>query len=149
MNSVNITGRITKQPELKTKQGGGAYCYFCLAVDNGKDKNGEKLTEFIDCIAYNNQANFIGSYVNKGDMLELNGRLHTSIKEDSEGNKTKRVTVVAFNVGICSKSNKEATPAAAPDTEKQPQPEPAKDVVAALDKLNNNTVEPSELPFEI
>ena len=147
MNSVNITGRITKQPELKTKQDGGAYCYFCLAVDNGKDKNGEKLTEFIDCIAYNNQANFIGSYVNKGDMLELNGRLHTSIKEDSEGNKTKRVTVVAFNVGICSKSNKETTPAAAPNTE--PQPEPAKDVVAALDKLNNNAVEPSELPFEI
>ena len=136
MNSVNITGRITKQPELKTKQDGGAYCYFCLAVDNGKDKSGQKLTEFIDCIAYNNQANFIGGYVNKGDMLELNGRIHTSIKEDSEGNKTKRVTVVAFNVGICSKSNRDTT--AAPENE----PAPAQDIKPVA-------VEPSGLPFEI
>lgn len=129
MNSVSITGRITKDPELRTKQDGGGYCYFCIAVDAGKDKDGQKQTEFIDCIAYNQQANFIGSYAKKGDMLELCGRLHTSIKEDTEGNKTKRVTVVAFSVAICSRANREATPA--------PQPEPETAPTAA------------ELPFEI
>ena len=136
MNSVSITGRITKDPELRQKQDGGGYCYFCIAVDAGKDKDGNKQTEFIDCIAYNQQANFLSTYAKKGDMLELCGRLHTSIKEDSEGNKTKRVTVVAFSVGICSKANKESTP--------EPQPAPAKE--------DPKTVTPetaAELPFEI
>lgn len=145
MNSVNITGRITKDPELKTKQDGGGYCYFCIAVDAGKDKNGEKLTEFIDCIAYNQQANFLSTYAKKGDMLELCGRLHTSIKEDSEGNKIKRVTVVAFNVGICSRANKDTTP--------EPQPEPAKVEGKSLDEFTDpKDVTPetaAALPFEI
>ena len=136
MNSVSITGRITKDPELRQKQDGGGYCYFCIAVDAGKDKNGEKVTEFIDCIAYNQQANFLSTYIKKGDMLELCGRLHTSIKEDSEGNKTKRVTVVAFSVGICSKANKEATP--------EPQPEPAKE-----DPKDVTPETAAALPFEI
>lgn len=147
MNSVSITGRITKDPELKTKQDGGGYCYFCIAVDAGKDKNGEKQTEFIDCITYNQQANFLSSYAKKGDMLELCGRLHTSTKEDSEGNKIKRVTVVAFNVGICSKANKEATP------EPQPEPAPAKVESKSLDEFTDpKDVTPetaAELPFEI
>lgn len=147
MNSVSITGRITKDPELKTKQDGGGYCYFCLAVDNGKDRNGEKLTEFIDCIAYNQQANFISSYAKKGDMLELCGRLHTSIKEDTDGNKTKRVTVVAFSVAICSRANKEAAPAP------QTAPQPAKVEGKSLDEFTDpKDVTPetaAALPFEI
>lgn len=147
MNSVSITGRITKDPELRQKQDGGGYCYFCIAVDAGKDKNGEKLTEFIDCIAYNQQANFLSTYAKKGDMLELCGRLHTSIKEDSEGNKTKRVTVVAFSVGICSKANKETTP------EPQPEPEPAKVEGKSLGEFTDpKDVTPetaAALPFEI
>ena len=62
MNSVNLTGRITKDPELKPKGNGeGSYLFFCLAVDAGKDKTGEKLTEFIDCLAYNQQASFLSS----------------------------------------------------------------------------------------
>ena len=145
MNSVSITGRITKDPELKTKQDGGGYCYFCIAVDAGKDKDGQKQTEFIDCIAYNQQANFLSTYAKKGDMLELCGRLHTSTKEDSEGNKIKRVTVVAFNVGICSKANKEATPA--------PQTAPAKVEGKSLDEFTDpKDVTPetaAALPFEI
>ena len=150
MNSVNITGRITKDPELKTKQDGGGYCYFCIAVDAGKDKNGEKLTEFIDCITYNQQANFLSTYAKKGDMLELCGRLHTSTKEDSEGNKTKRVTVVAFNVGICSKSTRETT-TAAPDTEKQPEPAKVegKSLGEFADPKGVTPETAAALPFEI
>lgn len=147
MNSVSITGRITKDPELRQKQDGGGYCYFCIAVDAGKDKNGEKQTEFIDCIAYNQQANFLSTYAKKGDMLELCGRLHTSIKEDSDGNKTRRVTVVAFSVGICSRANKEATP------EPQPEPQPAKVEGKSLDEFTDpKDVTPetaAALPFEI
>ena len=111
MNSVCLTGRITRDPELKTKQDGtGAYCFFCIAVDAGKDKSGERLTDFIDCIAYNQQASFLDTYVNKGDLIEVCGRLHTSIKEDSEGKKEKRTTIIAFSVGRLQAKTTEEKP---------------------------------------
>lgn len=136
MNSVNITGRITKDPELKPKGNGeGSYLFFCLAVDAGKDKNGEKLTEFIDCLAYNQQAIFLSSYAKKGDLIELSGRIHTSNIEDSAGNKTKRYTVIANNVGIASSKAREQAPATATPSEKIATPiEPAT---------------PDSLPFEL
>ena len=102
MNSCNFTGRLTKDPELKTKQDGGKYVYFCLAVDAGKNKAGEKQTEWIDCIAYDKRAEYLSSYCIKGTSIEVSGRLHTTLQETSDGNKTKRYTVYADNVGILS-----------------------------------------------
>lgn len=136
MNSVNITGRITKDPELKPKGNGeGSYLFFCLAVDAGKDKTGEKLTEFIDCLAYNQQASFLSSYARKGDLIELSGRIHISSVEDSAGNKTKRYTVIANNVGIASSKQREQATATATPSEKIATPiEPAT---------------PDSLPFEL
>lgn len=139
MNSINLTGRITKDPETKQKTNGdGSYVYFCLAVDAGKDKSGNKITDFIDCIAYNQQANFLGTYAKKGDMLEVSGRLHTSLQEDEQGNRTKRVTVVAFNVGIISSKREQA---AKPETVA-----PAKPIEPTVEP---DTVDGSELPFEL
>ena len=105
MNSINLTGRLTKDLELKQKQNGdGSYAFFTIAVDEGKDKNGQKLTEFIDCIAYNQQANYLSTYAGKGDLIEVSGKLHVSLREEADGSKSKRVTVKAFNVGINSKA---------------------------------------------
>lgn len=139
MNSVNLTGRLTKDPELKEKQSGdGSYTFFCIAVDGGKDKNGEKLTDFIDCIAYNQQANFLSTYAKKGDLVEVSGKIHTSSREDEQGNKTKRVTIVAFSVAIISSKNKEAA-----KTEETAKPEtPAK-------PETEKTAPPDILPFEL
>ena len=136
MNQVFLVGRITKDPELKPKGNGeGSYLFFCLAVDAGKDKQGEKLTEFIDCLAYNQQASFLSSYARKGDLIELSGRIHTSSVEDSAGNKTKRYTVIANNVGIVSSKQREQAPATATPSEKITTPiEPAT---------------PDSLPFEL
>ena len=141
MNNVNLVGRITRDPELKNNTDNTrSYVFFCLAVDGGKDKDGEKITDFIDCIAYNKQAEYIGQYVKKGYLLELGGRIHTSTREDSEGNKTKRVTIVVYNVGILSGGAKTET--------NKPQPsEPQPSAGAVVDP---NTGEPvNELPFEI
>lgn len=126
MNSVNITGRITKDAEAKERQDGGLYCYFCVAVDAGKDKNGDRITEFIDVIAYNQTANYLSTYVKKGDLIEVSGRLHTTLKEDSEGRKEKRVTVIAFSVNrLQAKTSEGKAPSApkeqiAPDSEDLP-----------------------------
>lgn len=102
MNSCNFSGRLTKDPELRIKQDGGKYTYFCLAVDAGKNKDGEKQTDFIDFVAYEKRAEFLLNYCIKGTLLELNGRLHTYTKELSDGNKTKAYIIYADNIGILS-----------------------------------------------
>ena len=141
MNSCNFTGRITKDPELRQKaDGSGCYIYFCLAVDSGKDKDGNKQTEFIDCITYNKTAEFLANYIKKGYLLGVTGALHISQVEDSEGNKTKRATVKVFGVENLTPRAQETT------TEAKPEP-----VNVDLSKLSNQkeTAEPTELPFEI
>ena len=123
MNSVILTGRITKDPEVKTGKNGGSYLLFCLAVDGGKDTEGNKITDFIDCVAYKAQADFMGKYVVKGTLLEICGKLHTSSKEDSEGNKIKRTNVKVDNVGILVKPpvTSETTKEATPESETKPE----------------------------
>ena len=134
MNTVCLTGRLTRDPEQKQKTNGeGSYSYFTIAIDSGKDKQGEKITEFIDCIAYNQQANFLASYAKKGYLIEALGRLHTSVREEADGSKTKRVTVIAYSVSILASVN---APANKPAQE-QATPTPAQEVDAGA------------LPFEI
>ena len=131
MNTCVFTGRITKDPEIKLKaDGSGKYCYFCLAVDAGKNNKGEKQTEFIDCITYDKTAEFLGNYIKKGYLLAITGALHISLTEEADGNKTKRATVKVFTVDNLTPRQQNTT--TAPTT-----PEPA-------------TSEPEpDLPFEI
>lgn len=102
MNTCNFTGRLTKDPELRIKQDGGKYTYFCLAVDAGKNKDGEKQTDFIDFVAYEKRAEFLVNYCIKGSLLEVNSRLHTYTKELNDGSKTKSFILYADNIGILS-----------------------------------------------
>lgn len=117
MNNCSFIGRLTKDPELKLKQDGGKYAYFCLAVDAGKNKNGEKLTEFIDFVAYDKRAEFLTTYCIKGTLLEVIGRLHTYTKELSDGNKAKVFIMYADNIGILGggKPKEQPAQAEAPD----------------------------------
>ena len=119
MNNCNFTGRLTKDPELKAKQDGtGSYLFFTIAVDAGKDKNGDKLTDFIDCCSNGQSATFLSTYAHKGDLIEVIGRLHTSSREDENGNKFKRYTVMVNHTGILSKKEPtEAKPAEPDDSE--------------------------------
>ena len=78
MNKVFLIGRITKDVELRHSQKGVANVSFTIAVDRQfKDVNGEKLTDFINCVAWNKQAEFLARYVIKGNMLAIDGRLQT------------------------------------------------------------------------
>lgn len=97
MNNISLVGRITKDPELRTTPSGNLCLLFSLAVDRGyKDANGEKITDFIPCIAWNTQATFIGNYVNKGNLLEVSGIL-TTRKYQNDSGETKTIIEVLVN----------------------------------------------------
>ena len=74
MNRVILTGRITKDPEIRYSSQGIAVLSFSLAVDRQtRDASGARQADFFNCTAFRNQAEFISRYVKKGYMLCVEG----------------------------------------------------------------------------
>ena len=101
MNTCNFTGRLTKDPELKTTQSNKKCLNFCIAVDGIKDKDGNTTADFIDCVAWNKSAEIIAQYARKGSKLGISGRLHTTINEVN-GEKRKYTEIVVSSTGAAS-----------------------------------------------
>lgn len=108
MNSISLTGRITKDPEAKYRTDGSPYCLFTIAVDDGKDTEGNRKAIFVDCIASKVSAEFLAKYVKKGNMLAVTGSLNIREVEDSNGNRAKFTSVRAFNVENLTPRQQEA-----------------------------------------
>ena len=99
MNLVVVSGRMTRDPELKYTSGGKAYTTFTLAVQKTKDE-----AEFIDCVAWEKTAETIAEYFRKGNRILINGKIVTSTYE-SNGEKRKSVKVQAFNFEFIDSKN--------------------------------------------
>lgn len=95
MNNVALTGRITKDLELKYTQNGKAYCRFTLAVDRGLSKekkqeaeaNGQPTVDFINCIAWGTTAEVLNKYTAKGKKILVNGSIETGSYTVQDGSK--------------------------------------------------------------
>ena len=100
LNHITIMGRLTRDPELRRTGSGIAVASFTVAVDRdfGKNENGEKETDFIDCVAWRNTAEFVSKYATKGRMVVVSGRLQIRSWTDKDGNKRRTAEVVADNV---------------------------------------------------
>ena len=99
LNHITIMGRMTRDPELRRTASGVAVASFTLAVDRDfSPKEGEKETDFIDCVAWRNTAEFVFKYFSKGRMAVASGRLQIRGYTDKEGNKRRAAEVVADNV---------------------------------------------------
>lgn len=100
LNHIVLMGRLTRDPELRRTGSGTAVANFTLAVDRdfGKNESGEKETDFIDCLAWRNTAEFVSKYFTKGRMAVVSGRLQIRSWTDKDGNKRRTAEVVADNV---------------------------------------------------
>ena len=100
LNHIVIMGRLTREPELRRTATGTAVASFTLAVDRdfGKGENGERETDFIDCVAWRQTGEFVSKYFTKGRMAVVSGRLQIRNWTDKEGNKRRTAEVVADNV---------------------------------------------------
>lgn len=88
LNKAIIMGRITHDLEIRQTQSGTAVLQFTVAVDRNYSKDGgEKQTDFINCVAWRQTAEFIGRYFGKGRMIAVDGRLQTRTYEDKNGTK--------------------------------------------------------------
>ena len=108
-NNYILMGRLTHPPKLKATPNGNNVVKFSLAVGWSKTTtDGEKQTDFIDCVAWNKTAEFICKYFKKGEPIIVEGRLETRQYEDKQGNKRKASEVIVREVNFCaSKNNKD------------------------------------------
>lgn len=95
INSTVIVGRLTRDPEVKQTQSGISVCNFTLAVDRQYKSGDERLTDFIDCVAWRHTADFLGKYFSKGDPVGVTGHIQTRNWETDDGQKRKAVEVFA------------------------------------------------------
>ncbi len=103
MNKVLLLGRLTKDIELKEFGKGkekGNVCRFSIAVRDGVDADGEQLTQFINCVAWNKSAQLLADYVHKGDQVALEGRITQNDYETEDGEKRYSFQVVVSNVEL-------------------------------------------------
>ena len=129
LNVCTIMGRMTRDPELRRTGSGVAVASFTVAVDRdfGKNENGEKETDFVDCVAWRQTGEFVSKYFKKGSMAVVSGKLQIRSWTDKDGNKRRTAEVVADNVyfGDSKKSesytgNTSGYPAVAPAQEFEP-----------------------------
>lgn len=98
LNHVILQGRLTKDPELRKTQNGISVTNFTLAVDRDFKSNGQKETDFINCSAWRQTAEFLSRFFGKGRMVLLEGRIEVRSYQDKEGNKRTAWDVVADRV---------------------------------------------------
>lgn len=98
MNSVCLVGRMTRDAELKYTASNIAVATFSLAVNrNFKDANGERETDFINCVIWRQQAENLANWAKKGALIGITGRIQTRSYENQQGQRVYVTEVVAEN----------------------------------------------------
>ena len=108
MNTVILTGRVTKDIETRDTSTGRKVASFTIAVDR-RTKDG-KATDFFDCVAWGKTAELLGEYVKKGNNIFISGKLATRQWTDQSGNKRYTTEVVAENIQMLDRKPKENKP---------------------------------------
>ena len=145
LNLITIMGRLVRDPDYRTTGSGLSVSNFSVAVDRDfKTDSGEKETDFIDCVAWRNTAEFVTKYFRKGSMVVVSGRLQIRSWTDKDGNKRRTAEVVADNVYFAEskrQSDSNSGSAPAPAMSYQPPVAPSGADFALLDG------DDAQLPF--
>ena len=97
MNNVILTGRLTRDPDVRYSQGDRpmAVARFTLAVDRSYKKDGEKIADFIRCVTFGKTAEFIEKYFRQGTKINLRGWIRTGSYTNRDGQKVYTTEVIA------------------------------------------------------
>lgn len=94
MNSVQLIGRLTKDPEVRYTDGGASIARFSIAVDRRFKQEGGESADFINCVAFGKTAEFIEKYFTKGKKIAITGRIQTGNYTNKDGQKVYTTDVV-------------------------------------------------------
>lgn len=111
MNTINLTGNICQDIELKQTNSGKSVINFNLAVKRPFTKD---TTDFIPVVVWEQPAEFLSKYAHKGSKIAVSGKLTSRNYEDKDGNKRTALEVVADTVEMCETASKNDTQGAQP-----------------------------------
>lgn len=118
LNVVAIMGRLVADPELRTTPAGHSVCSFRIACDRSYVQQGqERQADFIDIVAWRQQADFVSKYFQKGSMIAVEGSLQTRNYQDKNGSNRTAVEVVANNISFAGSKRQDGQ--SAPSYEQQ------------------------------
>ena len=145
LNTAIIMGRLTADPELRTTNTGLSVTSFTVAVDRSYAKQGEqKQTDFINCVAWRQNAEFITKYFQKGSMIAVQGSIQVRSYDDRNGVRRTATEIVVSSVSFCgskAESGSQGTRSAAP------QQPPAAYQAGSNEDFSSELPLDDELPF--
>ena len=126
INRVNISGRLTRDPEIRMSRGGTPILSMGVAV-NDRRKNpqtGEWDDEpqFVDCTMFGARAESVGRYLSKGGKVAIEGKLHYSSWE-RDGQKRSKLEVIVDEIELMSRDGQPSTRTQAPSQNVSPEPD--------------------------
>lgn len=98
MNLCVFKGRLCKSPELSTASSGMSVCRIRIAVQRRDKQSG---TDFVTCVAFKNQAEFLNKYFRKGQEILIQGNLRINQWEGDDGIKREACEVLINNIDFC------------------------------------------------
>ena len=104
MNKIILTGNLTKAVELRYTKNNVAVAHFSIAVK--RDSNKDEV-DFLNCIAYGNQAELITKYLDKGSRVGIDGHIQTGSYENKDGKKVYTTDIVVERVEFLNNKKEE------------------------------------------
>lgn len=124
LNSVNLIGRVGKDPEVRNFEGGNKLATFTLATDESyTDRAGQRqeATEWHNIVLNGRLADIAEKYIRKGSMLYIGGKIKTRSWQDQQGQKHYQTEIVGLQLQLLDK--REAQPQAPAQTYQRPAPQ--------------------------
>lgn len=137
MNKVILVGNLTRDPEYQTTPSGVALARFSIAVQRRyANSDGNREADFINLVAWRNQADFVNKYFKKGSRIGVCGSLQTRSYEANDGSKRTVTEVVVEDVEFVGPKQDDSAREYAPQ---EPRVEEGKPIL--------QPVEDEDLPF--
>lgn len=106
MNRVMLVGRITRDPELRTSPNGVSFTAFSIAVNRQfANAQGERVADFINCVAFNKQAENLARFIRKGGLIGVEGKLQTRTYQAQDGSNRTATEVICDAVTFLESRN--------------------------------------------
>lgn len=116
MNNVSVIGRITQDLELRATNSGMSDVSMFIAINNGKDQNGEKRpADFPKVYVYDKQAENVANYCHKGSLIAITGRIKTRTWEKEDGTRGYETYILASRVQFLDTKKSEGAGIPEPD----------------------------------
>lgn len=108
MNKCFLIGNLTRDPELTETSNGTKICRFSIAVSrNYSNADGERQTDFFNCIAWRGLAETVTRYTHKGDKVAVSGSIELRNYEDSQGIKRTAVDIVVQDIEFLTQKQRD------------------------------------------